>query len=453
EPVPSPEGQKLMREGQFGSEEWESYPSRPNPLKRKYPHYIRLLEREIGAYRGERAPIGHQLLAQPLLPSTKADFVMHYDARCYSGQFSQDGNFFYSCSQDFRVRMYDTSNPYDWKHYKTVTYPDGRWTITDATLSPDNKMLAYSSITSTVYASNTSSEMDETVALDFAANVRGNRNAMHSGQFGIWSIRFSGDGREMVAGANDNNLYVYDIETRTPVLKMSGHRNDVNAVCFADTDSPHILFSGSDDTTLKVWDRRSMASGEAGVFCGHLEGLTYIDSKGDGRYVLSNAKDQTMKLWDIRKMMSPSTFSTLKCTNYSTDYDYRTEPYISPPARHLQDSSIVTYRSHSVLRTLIRCHFSPPTSSGSRYVYTGSSNGKVYIYNLDATIASVIDVYKATSGTRPWHGVFSYGYGSGAGRWKTCVRDASWHPNASVLAATSWNGYGAGTGSVTLHGW
>ena len=33
------------------------------------------------------------------------------------------------------------------------------------------------------------------------------------------------------------------------------------------------------------------------------------------------------------------------------------------------------------------------------------------------------------------------------------MRDASWHPNAGVLAATSWNGYGAGTGSVTLHGW
>ena len=84
-------------------------------------------------------------------------------------------------------------------------------------------------------------------------------------------------------------------------LKLEGHEDHVNAVCFADTDSPHILFSGSDDTTIKVWDRRSMASGrEAGVFTGHLEGLTYVDSKGDGRYVLSNGKDQTMKLWDIR---------------------------------------------------------------------------------------------------------------------------------------------------------
>lgn len=44
-------------------------------------------------------------------------------------------------------------------------------------------------------------------------------------------------------------------------------------------------------------------------------------------------------------------------------------------------------------------------------------------------------------------------WGTDGTRWKTLVRDASWHPNAGVLAASSWNGFGAGTGSVTLHSW
>ena len=42
----------------------------------------------------------------------------------------------------------------------------------------------------------------------------------------------------------------------------------------------------------------------AGFLMGHLEGITFIDSRGDGHYFISNGKDQTTKLWDIRKMSS-----------------------------------------------------------------------------------------------------------------------------------------------------
>lgn len=40
---------------------------------------------------------------------------------------------------------------------------------------------------------------------------------------------------------------------------------------------------------------------------GHLEGITFIDSRGDGRYLISNGKDQSIKLWDVRKMSSNAT--------------------------------------------------------------------------------------------------------------------------------------------------
>lgn len=57
---------------------------------------------------------------------------------------------------------------------------------------------------------------------------------------------------------------------------------------------------------VQVWDRRCFVSkGQpAGILMGHLEGITSIDSRGDGRYLISNGKDQTTKLWDIRKMSS-----------------------------------------------------------------------------------------------------------------------------------------------------
>ena len=268
----------------------------------------RMLDRELGTSSRGRGNVLSSLAAQDLIPSSKADLIVNLNARCYSGQFSEDGSFFFACGQDFKVRMYDTSNPYDWKYYKTVHYYGGQWTITDASLSPDNKLLAYSSIRSQICLARTEQgDTSEPQLLDFSDMGASARSAGRGGRghFGIWSLRFSGDGNEIVAGTSDQSVYVYDLETRRSILRIPGHTDDVNAVCFGDKLSPHILYSGSDDTTVKVWDRRSLASMRpAGMFLGHTEGVTYIDSKGDGRYVISNAKDQTCKLWDLRKMMN-----------------------------------------------------------------------------------------------------------------------------------------------------
>ena len=235
---------------------------------------------------------------------------------------------------------------------------------------------------------------------------------------------------------------VYDIEARQTILRIEGHYNDVNAVCFGDASSPHIIYSGSDDTLIKVWDRRSMGDNRAaGVFMGHTEGLTYVDSKGDGRYVLSNGKDQTMKLWDLRKMVSTEKASTIDSAQYTTGFDYRFMNYSGDSYEpHPNDCSLVTFRGHRVLKTLIRCHFSPPGSSNSRYVYSGSEDGCVYIYNIDATLAAKIDVSQVTRNSVPRDpelhnpGTSYDDYDDPSTAWKTCVRDASWHPNAPILA-------------------
>lgn len=117
-------------------------------------------------------------------------------------------------------------------------------------------------------------------------------------------------------------MIVYDVEMRKITLRLQGHKDDINAVCFADPTSTNVLFSGSDDSLVKVWDRRSMAGGrEAGCLPGHMEGITFVATKGDGRYVISNSKDQTLKLWDIRKMIEQS--RAPKKYDYCTGFDYR----------------------------------------------------------------------------------------------------------------------------------
>ena len=180
--------------------------------------------------------------------------------------------------------------------------------------------------------------------------ARGGRGALSpwEGGFGVYSCVFGADGAEVVAGCSNNNIVVYDLQSGRVSETLRAHDDDINAVCFADTSTrSNILISGSDDATIKVWDRRLMgsestaaataaasssgsntaaaaAAGAAaasslrgrggrpraaepsGVLLGHTQGITSLCAKGDGNHILSNAKDQTAKLFDLRRMGAPA---------------------------------------------------------------------------------------------------------------------------------------------------
>ena len=46
------------------------------------------------------------------------------------------------------------------------------------------------------------------------------------------------------------------------------------------------------------------------------------------------------------------------------------------------DNSVATYRGHKVGKTLMRCHFSPLSTTDRRYIYVASYCGKVFIYDI-----------------------------------------------------------------------
>ncbi|GAO52552.1 hypothetical protein G7K_6626-t1 [Saitoella complicata NRRL Y-17804] len=466
EPVPA--GTKLLNCGEFG-------PNRPPPptRKRRLSTFSTVLDRTTLP---STSPSRKPFLRRFFTPNHNGRLITRQSSRAYSGQFSADGSIFYTCSQDFRVRLYDTrdTRATKWPLYKVIRSDTGRWTITDASLSQDNQFIAWSSITPIVYIAplqgvDAVDEGDHTqTALDFS-----NTGEMHAG---IWSLRFSPNNKELIAGASDSSLHVFDIEANRVVLSLPGHSDDVNAVSFADASS-NILVSGSDDCLLKVWDRRSLGiSGtkESGILLGHTEGVTFVEGRGDGRYVLSNSKDQTMKLWDLRRLTSVEKFDATAQVEYArhngTHFDYRYMRYPGPRVERVEgDTSVVTYRGHSVLKTLIRCHFAPEGCGGK--VISGSEDGKVHIYNLDGTVSQILDVTAGMRDAARLHFSSSFppsddphddseirrerakrerlwmGFG------RACVRDVSWHPDGDCIASTSWLGEGDAGGAVMVHEW
>ncbi|EJT50400.1 hypothetical protein A1Q1_00332 [Trichosporon asahii var. asahii CBS 2479] len=351
---------------------------------------------------------------------------------------------------------------------KTTQGIEGQWTITDADADRAGRRMIYSSITPHVYMLSTEAGDDEQTLLDFHDRTR--RYGFES--FGLWSIRFSADGKEIVAGASRGNIMVYDVESDRRSLCVQGHRDDVNAVCFADESSTNILVSGSDDGYVKIWDRRSLNSSQtpSGVLVGATEGITYTAPKGDGRYVLANSKDQACRLYDLRKMRSWGEFADEPdaVQEYGKPgYDYRHGGYQSPEyAAHPRDCSVMTYRGHSVERTLIRCHFSPAATTGQSYVFSGSSDGRIHIWSLDGRVVHVLD--RALSQPLRHQGAERYTDPSApepppASRVEDpyydtrqrVVRDVAWHSQEPTLMSTCWDmnaGYRRG-GSIAKHEW
>ncbi|XP_058808193.1 DDB1- and CUL4-associated factor 11 isoform X2 [Phymastichus coffea] len=340
--------------------------------------------------------------------------IAKYNNKPFCGTFSQDGNFLLTTTHDRVVRLYKCINGW-YNEYKKFSVSAVGWSILDTAFSPDANYFVYSSWSDYLYMHSVYGDPQHREPLLLSAE--------HP-MFCVFSVVFSSDGRELFCGGNDGCLYIYDRGSQL-CSKVRGHNHDINSVAFADSSS-QILYSAGDDGFCKVWDRRSLHEDNpqpVGVLAGHLGGITYVDPRGDGRHLITNSKDQTIKLWDARVFSSKEAQDTasacVNIANNSWDYRWQNVPkkFLYPRKPLEGDTSVMTYRGHIVVQTLIRCHFSPAATTGQRYIYTGCGTGRIIIYDLlTGKIAKSLKGHK------------------------TVVRDVSWHPYNPEIVSTSWDG-------------
>lgn len=274
-----------------------------------------LLQRERGLCHRGSFSLGEQSRVMSHFLPNDLGFIDTYSQKAFCGIYSKDGQIFMSACQDQVIRMYDCR--YGRFHkFKSIKARDVGWSVLDVAFTPDGNHFLYSSWSDYIHICNIYGEGDTHTALDLRPVER---------RFAVFSIAVSSDGREVLGGANDGCLYVFDREQNRRTLQIESHEDDVNAVAFADMSS-QILFSGGDDAICKVWDRRTMREDDpkpVGALAGHQDGITFIDSKGDARYLISNSKDQTIKLWDIRRFSSREGMEASRQAATQQDWDYR----------------------------------------------------------------------------------------------------------------------------------
>jgi WD40 repeat protein/uncharacterized caspase-like protein len=78
------------------------------------------------------------------------------------------------------------------------------------------------------------------------------------------------------------------------VIHNSGHSNSINALAISPDD--RWIASGSDDTTIRVWDRTNGRL--LRTLTGHGQKVTWLRALPDGRQLVSLSEDATARVWD-----------------------------------------------------------------------------------------------------------------------------------------------------------
>mmetsp|Transcript_18241 Transcript_18241/g.30427 ORF Transcript_18241/g.30427 Transcript_18241/m.30427 type:complete len:385 (+) Transcript_18241:47-1201(+) len=322
-------------------------------------------------------------ISRTYLPNSQSSLIpCEFGGSLFTGKFSQDGTLFLSGCQDEYIRVFDTSTKF--RLTKQIHALHIGWSIIDIDLSPSGETAIYSSWSHFVHM------------ISLGDDVKGQQEVLNfrpsSTPFCLFSIAFSSNGQEILGGANDACIYVYDMNVHDRVLKVQAHSDDINAIAFTDSSS-NVIISGSDDRRVKLWDRRTLTSkrDSVGDFDAHQGGVTHIDAKGDGHQFITNSKDHSVRLWDIRKLPP----ADLSCR------------LVKP---------VMKYTGHKVRETLNRAYFSPKVSTGQQFICTGSANGSVFIYDvLTGEVLREITGHTAT------------------------VRDVAWHPYLPLILSSSWD--------------
>ncbi|CAO0794673.1 unnamed protein product [Mucor circinelloides] len=150
--------------------------------------------------------------------------------------------------------------------------------------------------------------LEEVILWDLKKGVEVGKWREFGNKSEVTCIAKSPNNKDFAVGYGDGTIRIWNIQSNTSTVTLSGHRAAVTALAF-DNDGTR-LASGSRDTDLIIWDIIS----ESGLYRlkGHKDQITclaFLDPKkiddetdvgvSNEGYVLSSSKDTLIKLWDL----------------------------------------------------------------------------------------------------------------------------------------------------------
>jgi RNA polymerase sigma factor (sigma-70 family) len=120
---------------------------------------------------------------------------------------------------------------------------------------------------------------------------------------GVGLLAFSPDGNFIAGGVGDQ-AQVWQVATGKRWASLSGHQNDVRALCFSPDGKT--LATASWDKVIHLWEVWS--GQERASFLAHDDRILSLAFSPDGRLLASGSDDKTIRLWNLADLQKMTEF-------------------------------------------------------------------------------------------------------------------------------------------------
>ena len=104
-------------------------------------------------------------------------------------------------------------------------------------------------------------------------------NTLNGHTGAVDSVAFSPDGKTLASGSDDSTIKLWDVATGKERTTLKGQINEVT--CVAYSPDGKTLASGSHDNTVKLWN--PAAGSELRTLKGHTDGVYSVAFSADGQ--------------------------------------------------------------------------------------------------------------------------------------------------------------------------